>query len=84
MSEDHQVYLKEETQHWAVYGLIYRIVQRATISWIKLFGRKDYNCKLIGDGKIHHWGVNFKNHDPATITIECEEPEEIKNVNLTE
>ena len=77
-SQGHYVYLKDETRYITHFGKLYRIIEKTTITIdnpIKLYGRTDYKCVIIGDGKIQHWGVNFKEYEPASITMSCVEPE---------
>ena len=50
---------------------------------MKVYGRTDYNCVIVGDGTSHHWGVDFREFDPATIKISCTEPSEAKTSSLT-
>ena len=74
MTDDYKIYLDDAPRYESYQGLLFRIVERTTINWIRLNGKTDYNCVIIGDGKVQHWGIDFEDHDPATIVIECVEP----------
>ena len=64
--------------------MLIRIVERTTLLAAKVYGRKAYNCTILGDGKVHHWGTDFKEFKPATIVLNCVEPNEISALSLTE
>ena len=70
-SQGHYIYLKDEARYISHFGNLYRIIEKTTIRSVKLFGRTDYICTIIGDGKIQHWGVKFKEYEPATINVKC-------------
>ena len=72
---------KDEPSYVYHQGLLLMIIERSTVESVDLYGRTDYNCTIIGDGKVQHWGVIFEEYEPATINVRCVLPnEETKNL----
>ena len=77
--EGHQVLFNEDTRYVYHSGKLFFIIQKTTIESAKLFW-KDYNCTIQGDGTVQHWGVDFKEFDPATFYIYCTPIEKNSNI----
>ena len=54
----HHVELKEETQYIFVYRLM-GMMTKTRVDKVKVYGRTDYDCAVVGNGDIYHWGVDF-------------------------
>jgi hypothetical protein len=65
-------------------GSLIAIIEKTTLLSVKLYGRTDYNCTILGDGKIQHWGVDFDDYPPVTIVLNCVEPSEVLGLSLTQ
>ena len=65
----HLIEFQEESDY-IPYPFLVRIVQKTTVKSAKLYG-KDCDCVIWGDGKIQHFGIDFKEYEPATIKIKC-------------
>ena len=70
--QDHDIKLKEEARYYDMGGFILLITVKTTIDRIKLYGKDTYDCRIMGDGKMQHWGIKFGQYPPATITIRCQ------------
>ena len=62
---------KDEPRYVYHQGLLLMIIERSTVESVDLYGRTDYNCTIIGDGEVQHWGVIFEDYEPATINVRC-------------
>ena len=80
---DHHVELKEEPDYKVIYGTLVALLEITTIEKVKVYGRDDYDCVIVGDGHWQHWGVDFLDFDPATIQINCSEPSKTSVSELT-
>ena len=66
----HLVYFAQETRYISYRGILYKIINKMTLGGdVKLFGRTDYQCHIVGDGNIQHWGVQLKDFQPAITTV---------------
>jgi len=54
-----------------LYGRVFSIAARIKgIKYCKLSGR-DCFCQIIGDGVRYHFGIDFIEHPPATVYLDC-------------
>ena len=68
--KDHEIEFQDETRYVQLYGVIIKIIQKTTINSAKFYG-KDYDCTIRGDGTVQHFGIKFKDFEPATFYIKC-------------
>ena len=58
--KDIEIKFKDEPKyHYSSYVGLYLISETTTLESARLYGRTDYNCTIIGDGEIQHWGILF-------------------------
>lgn len=51
--------------------VIYAVIQKTRIiNPVKLDGIM-FNCTILGDEKVQHFGIDFPNEIPAHIDLEC-------------
>ena len=80
----HRVYFSEETNYITYQGVLLEIDQKVTLETATLYGSSNYECHIVGDGTVQHWGVELKDYEPATITVNCVTQGEPWTPNLTE
>ena len=49
----------------------YRILLKTTIQNPTIVNDKKYNCEIIGDGKIHHFGMDIPDIESSHFEINC-------------
>jgi hypothetical protein len=69
----YQILLTEETRYVYVFGEIEGIIQKTTVSNPSTFDNKPYNCRIIGDGKVKHYGVNIPGYEPCVYYVRCDQ-----------
>ena len=60
------VRLDEEATKIVHRGELFLIIQKVTFKSARFYG-KEYDCVIVGDGKIQHYGIEFEEFEPATI-----------------
>jgi hypothetical protein len=48
------------------------IIQTTTVNNPVTLNSLQYNCVIMGDGKIHHFGLDFPDQDPSLIYLKCD------------
>jgi len=80
----HKVFLTDEARYVYLYGQLKMVIVNTTFKSAVLFGRVDYDCMIMGDEEIQHWGINFDKYKPATVRIRCLEPREDAKTSIVE
>ena len=52
------------------FGLLQRYILKTTVNNPVKINRGQYNCTILGDGKIQHFGTNLST-PPAQIYMRC-------------
>lgn len=60
---------QEEIKNY-VYSVLYSIVLKANEVDGCIIGNKPCSCRILGDGQVHHYGVN-STYPPATVYLNC-------------
>ena len=58
LEDHHKIQFNGEARYVRFYGVIVKVIQKATITSAKLYG-KDYDCTIRGDGTVQHFGIQF-------------------------
>lgn len=57
--DNYYLQFNEETSYLGQNGVYLGIIQKTTVvNPAKIFDR-DYNCVIVGDGEVHHFGIDF-------------------------
>ena len=72
-SEDDSDYFQfdDETKTQKSGNFVIRIVQKSVIRSPTRVGGKLYDCKILGDGVVRHFGIDFPDFHPAEFYISC-------------
>lgn len=69
--EDSAIYFSQKTRVISVFGSLQMIIQRSTVVNATLHN-VPYNCNIIGDETIQHFGIDVPGHIPCTHYIKCD------------
>ena len=61
--------MQEEKRNYA-YSVLISIVLKANEVNGCVISNKPCSCRILGDGQVHHFGVN-STHPPATVYLNC-------------
>ena len=73
-NEDRSDYFQfdDETKTQKMGNIIMKIVQKSVIRTPAKLGGKWYDCKILGDGQVKHFGIDFPGIPPAEFYISCQ------------
>ena len=83
-TKGHLVSFLEEPRYITYKGVLLKIIEKTTLGDVKVYGSSNYECHIVGDGTVQHWGIEFKDYEPATTTVKCVTQGEPWTPNLTE
>ena len=55
----------------SISGVLKQIVQRITVVDATI-NNVPYDCQIIGDGEIQHFGIDIPNMPPCTFYVKCD------------
>lgn len=78
-----RIYFQQQIIYDYYYDKLLGLRVRASISDtdVNLIGNKPHKCRMIGDGTVHHFGVDYPKKPPAKFYIKCEE---ISNLQIND
>lgn len=62
----------DETKYYSVGGVLLTIVQKSRVRNPVTLDGLPYSCRLYGDGRIQHFGIEIPDQMPANIYMSCE------------
>jgi hypothetical protein len=68
--KNNQVYFQDESMRYTAGGVLMAIVQKSRVT-NATFNGLPYKCRVYGDGKIQHFGIDIPDQMPAAILIGC-------------
>lgn len=60
----------QERKDVYISGVLQQIIVRATVESATI-RNVPYNCQIIGDGEVQHFGIDIPNSPPCTIYVKC-------------
>lgn len=63
--------VRQTVQKNYIYYYLQSIVLKATEVDDCWLSGKPCSCRILGDGQVHHYGVNSTQHPPAQIFLNC-------------
>lgn len=67
----HYISFNDETTREGLFGDLLLIYQTTTVINPVQIDGENYNCTILGDGVLQHFGRGFPKQNPARISLAC-------------
>lgn len=83
-----RIEFSQEAIYTKIFGITEHIKYKVTVKNPVMIRDVNYTCTILGDGTVHHWGIDFKEYPPAEIYMRClsqkKLEEQVNNLRMIE